>query len=625
MNISSLWNKYLYGGLDSKNSDNANATEVLFINIFSLIGISALLIFGFVNVVQDNVIVGGFELLMGIISIINLVALRMHKKASIASTVILASMLVVIALLLYTGGYRGTGIFWAYTYPLLAFFLKGTKRGKYWFGAAMAMAIGIWLLRYAGAAAVFYTDEQLHQFLFSIIAVAIIVHYNQHLREKGFARLTEMGQNFSLANSRLEQELANVEPIKRRLAESAQEAQDTKKAVLNILEDLSEEKQKLAQAKAKDEAILENLAEGLVVVDKNAKFLVFNDRAKEILGTGPTEESPERWPRIYGMYSSKDEKMIAIQDFSLMRAMRGETVLGEEILIKNSTSPQGVYIRINAGPIMVGDAIEGVVFTFVDMTKERQVDKAKTEFVSLASHQLRTPLSAINWYSEMLLAGDAGPLNDEQKKFIEEVAVGNKRMVELVDALLNTSRLELGTFIIEPKPIDTVSLVKSVLGELKSDITKKKQVVTETVDESISRFPADEKLLRMVVQNLISNAVKYTPEGGTIAVEMSVGKLGHQIDGKALDEDSLIFSVADSGIGIPAGQQDKIFSKLFRADNAKESETEGTGLGLYIIKSIVEQSGGAVWFESKEKQGTTFYVTFPLSGMKAKAGAKKLN
>lgn len=370
---------------------------------------------------------------------------------------------------------------------------------------------------------------------------------------------------------------------------------------------------------------MENLAEGLVVVDKNAKFLVFNDRAKEILGTGPTEESPEKWPEIYGMYSFKDEKMIAIQDFSLMKAMRGETVLGEEILIKNGTSPQGVYIRINAGPIMVGDAIEGVVFTFVDMTKERQVDKAKTEFVSLASHQLRTPLSAINWYSEILLAGDAGPLNDEQKKYVEEVAVGNRRMVELVDALLNTSRLELGTFIIEPKPIDTVSLVKSVLGELKSDIAKKKQVVTEMFDEAIPQFSADEKLLRMVMQNLLSNAVKYTPDGGNITVGVSVGTSGSHVDEKVLEEDSLVFSVADSGIGIPAGQQDKIFSKLFRADNAKESETEGTGLGLYIIKSIVEQSGGAVWFTSKEKQGTKFYVTFPLGGMKAKAGTKKLD
>ncbi len=268
----------------------------------------------------------------------------------------------------------------------------------------------------------------------------------------------------------------------------------------------------------------------------------------------------------------------------------------------------GIPIRNNNGKVV---KMVGVNF---DVTKEHAVDQAKTEFVSLASHQLRTPLSAINWYTEMLLAGDAGAITDDQKNYLEEIYHGNQRMVDLVNALLNVSRMELGTFIVEPEPTNIIQLAQDVVKEQNPQITQRKIQLTVKFAKDIPVMQVDPKLLRMVFQNLLSNSVKYTPEGG--AVTMSI-----QRDDK---DNAVAITVADTGYGIPKEQHDKIFSKLFRADNVREQDTDGTGLGLYIVKSIVEQSNGKIWFESEKDKGTTFHVTLPLAGMKKKSGTKAM-
>ncbi len=252
--------------------------------------------------------------------------------------------------------------------------------------------------------------------------------------------------------------------------------------------------------------------------------------------------------------------------------------------------------------------------TFQDVTKEMEIDKAKTEFVSLASHQLRTPLSAINWYTEMLLAGDAGSINDDQKKYLNEIYNGNHRMVELVNALLNVSRLDLGTFAVEPEPTNLIALAGSVTDEQRSTVAEKKINLVTNFDTKIPVIPLDKKLIRIVFQNLLSNAVKYTPNGGQVEFTLM------------LQKDEVLAKVSDTGYGIRKSQQDKIFTKLFRADNVREKDTEGTGLGLYLVKAIVEDAvEGRIWFESEENKGSTFFVTLPLKGMRRKLGNKDLS
>jgi len=258
-------------------------------------------------------------------------------------------------------------------------------------------------------------------------------------------------------------------------------------------------------------------------------------------------------------------------------------------------------------PIVLNKKIVGAVETFRDISKEHEADKAKTEFASLVSHQLRTPFATINWYIELLLSEDIGKLNKKQKQYLEEAYHASKRMINLVNILLSISRIEMGTTIIENKLTDIISLMEIILKENKLEIKNKKLRLHTIYGKNIPQIKVDPKQLSMVFQNLLSNAIKYTPLGGKIDMEISV------------KEDNVIVSVKDTGIGIPKSAQPYIFTRFFRADNAKENEPEGAGLGLYILKSIIDQMEGKIWFKSLENKGTTFYITFPIKKYQGKA------
>jgi len=231
------------------------------------------------------------------------------------------------------------------------------------------------------------------------------------------------------------------------------------------------------------------------------------------------------------------------------------------------------------------------------LARSRELEQAKTEFVGLASHQLRTPLTAVAWYAEMLLGKDFGTFNKKQEDYLREIYAGNQRMIDLVDDLLNTSRIDMGTLKVKLEPVNLTGMMEDTLKEFLPQTSQKRLHVERKYSRSLPAVKADPELSKIVFQNLISNAVKYNSPGGKISVEI-----------KKRDSDILV-RVADSGWGIPAGQQRKIFTKLFRADNVRKKDTEGTGLGLYVVRAIVKKSGGKIWFESKEGKGTVFYIS----------------
>lgn len=228
------------------------------------------------------------------------------------------------------------------------------------------------------------------------------------------------------------------------------------------------------------------------------------------------------------------------------------------------------------------------------------VDQVKTEFVSLASHQLRTPLTAINWYAESLVDEPQGGLTTKQKSYVEELYKSGRRMSGLITDLLSVSSLDLGTYTSKIAPVDVRALLQTVLKDQERHIQQKHLHCDVHVDARLSRVPLDEHLLTGILQNLISNSVKYTADGGRIAVTI------HK------QPAHLYIHVSDDGIGIPARQQAQIFSKLFRADNAKQLDTDGTGLGLYIVRAMTHFMGGKVWFRSAEHKGSDFFVRLPL-------------
>lgn len=231
----------------------------------------------------------------------------------------------------------------------------------------------------------------------------------------------------------------------------------------------------------------------------------------------------------------------------------------------------------------------------------KEVDQMKTEFISVASHQMRTPLSATKWVLRMILDGDMGPLNPQQEDLLNKGYQTNERMIALINDLLNVSRIEEGRFQYRFVHTSLSELLENVIQEMVSTIKKKDiQFEYKRPSHPLPMVYIDPQKMRLVLQNLIDNAVKYTPQGGRVTVSTRA------------DNRQVTFSVSDTGVGIPAREQSRIFSKFFRADNVIRMQTDGSGLGLFIVRNIVENHHGSVWFDSVEGKGSTFYFALPV-------------
>ncbi|OGG87637.1 hypothetical protein A3B87_02320 [Candidatus Kuenenbacteria bacterium RIFCSPHIGHO2_02_FULL_39_13] len=249
--------------------------------------------------------------------------------------------------------------------------------------------------------------------------------------------------------------------------------------------------------------------------------------------------------------------------------------------------------------------IGGITIKTIDQLS--QANRMKTEFVSIASHQLRTPLSIIKWYAEFLLKPEKQKnLTPEQLGYIKTINQANLRMIRLVNDLLDISRVESGKIQIQPEMTNIIELTKNIIAENHTLADQKKIKLQLKYDNTIPLLLVDPKRIAMVIENLLSNGIKYTRHDrhGVVSTELSK------------DGNKFLFSMADNGVGIPASDHKNIFKKFFRANNTMRLKTSGTGLGLFIAKAIVESHKGKMWFVSKENEGTTFYFNLPLKQKK---------
>lgn len=384
-------------------------------------------------------------------------------------------------------------------------------------------------------------------------------------------------------------------------------------SVFNQMSDrLRDSYRRLALEKQRDEALLEGISEGMIAVNEEGRIMMVNRIAIDLLEL-PSRDQVEGISLFdaYSLYTPDDKPLTKDKQPVTITLASGQPA--SDIFTFKRSDDKKILVNVSASPVILDKRTVGAIILLRDVTKEKEIDRMKTEFISLASHQLRTPLSAIKWYTEMLLSGDAGKLNDDQNDFAKSVYDSSERMIDLVNSLLNISRIESGRIIVDPKPTDLKELVSGIVVDLKAKTEERNQTLIISVHKDLPKINLDPRLIGQVYMNLLTNAIKYTPKGGEISVFIS-------------KKDNMILSqVTDNGYGIPKSQHDKVFQKFFRAENIVKVETDGTGLGLYLIKAIIESSGGKIWFDSSEGKGTTFWFTLPLSGMKAKEGEVTLD
>jgi len=223
----------------------------------------------------------------------------------------------------------------------------------------------------------------------------------------------------------------------------------------------------------------------------------------------------------------------------------------------------------------------------------RGLDVAKDEFVSMASHQLRTPLTSIKGYISMVLEGDAGKITKLQRQLLREAFTSSERMVHLINEFLSVSRVQTGKFLIEKRQFDLAKVIRQEIKALQTTAESRDLLLKFTSPAAPVFVLADEAKIRQVIMNFIDNALYYSKPGTTIDVTLKADK-------------DVQVTIADTGIGVPAEQQAKLFTKFFRADNARTQRPDGTGVGLYLAKMIIDGHKGKVIFSSKEGQGSTF-------------------
>lgn len=392
------------------------------------------------------------------------------------------------------------------------------------------------------------------------------------------------------------------------LGQKMADLERSEKATFKAFADLSDVERNLEKEHRKTAAIISNFIDPIIVIDKDKKISFLNPAAKEIFGFIETDlgkiisssnnYSMENFRKlIKNNYTVKDSKLI-----------KSNNPDEEEVVIKNN-SQELTYKVITARVLSEKNESLGVMKIFYNLTREKMIDKLKSEFISIAAHQLRTPLSAIKWAIKMILDGDVGALNNEQQELLKQGYASNERIIALVNDMLNVSRIEEGRFGYSFNKDSFEESLNIVTKSLENQINNKKIKLVVSLPKNLPMVFMDKQKMTLVLQNLIENAVKYTPEYGKIEVKVKNNKTELEV------------KVKDNGIGIPKADQEKLFSKFFRAENVIRMQTEGSGLGLFIVKNIIEKHGGKIVCKSDEGKGTEFTFTIALDNADEKKTA----
>ncbi len=346
---------------------------------------------------------------------------------------------------------------------------------------------------------------------------------------------------------------------------------------------------------------LKSIGEGVFATDLEGKVIFMNEAAELLTGTTFAEAEHKLSKEVFRFV---EETGAEGHPFYLV-----DNVLGKR-RAKNLSSKVFIIrgekkIPVSGTCSLIRDAqdqIIGAIAVFQDITKKHELDQMKDSFLSVAAHQLRTPLGSMRWSMELLLNGDLGELPPDAKEAVTQLYDNSQRMVMLVNDLLDVSRIDQNKGKEEKKTVDVISVIRDAVASLAAEAEKRSVTVHLSVPEaSVPGIMAPPKRLYEAFENLISNGIKYNRKDGRLDIAVTQDDKGIEV------------MIKDTGIGIPKDDQSKIFSKFFRASNAVLKETEGSGLGLSVVKSYLEEADARIFFESVEEVGTTFMIRFPFN------------
>lgn len=413
-----------------------------------------------------------------------------------------------------------------------------------------------------------------------------IIPINVH----GLARKDDEGNfiGYFLALSDISELKRFQEELEDRVKEKTKDLEASKKALINLLEDFDKARRRAEEERNKTLAVITNFTDGLLIFDEKNKLSLVNPEAETFSGIKSKDLTNKSLPELKNLPFFK--LLIEIIGPRIKKVFRKELKLREKLVLEVTTVP-----------IIREKAKTGTLVILHDVTRERMIEKMKSEFVTLSAHQLRTPLSAIKWTLRMLLDEDLGKINEEQRSFIEKTYSSNERMISLINDLLNVSKIEEGKYLLKVAPGDIEKIIESVINSNNEEIKKRKlKVEFKKAKEKLPQVRMDAEKIRLSFQNIFDNAIRYNKEEGTVTVSLKYGKKEIEV------------AVKDTGFGIPKDQQERVFSRFFRAVNIIRKDTQGTGLGLFIAKNIIDAHDGKIWFESEEDKGSTFYFTLPI-------------
>lgn len=370
-------------------------------------------------------------------------------------------------------------------------------------------------------------------------------------------------------------------------------------------EELKKQKYKLEVANKKLQSIISNIPDSIMVINENNKIINYNKAFEKLISI---ISGNENIPYLSGY------KLSEINDFII--SAKNKKIFDSLLLLLNNNEldfyetdfniEDKFYYKILTAPVIVNDENEteiiNKIIVFHDITKDKEIEKMKSDFMAVVSHELKTPVSAMMGFANLMEDGFVGDVTEGQLDYLSKIQTQGERLIRLINDLLDFSKLQSGHMPMYNQLLDASENVFEVIEMLRPLIEEKNMEITTQIEDNLSPIYIDPDKIKQILINLIGNAIKFTPEN-TGLIEVIVKSYN----------DSILFQIKDNGIGIIEKNQKRLFEKFYQADNTSTRKYGGTGLGLAIVKKLVELNNGKVWFESKENEGTCFSFTIPIN------------